>query len=79
MQKVNVNEMVIPVPQEHNTEESQVLSLGNVCMVDGSLTSTALFSGCGCFWIKNIWKTQLIGTQNYTRQETALHSKVKAV
>ena len=32
----NANKMVPPVPQDHIIEEPQVLSLGNICMIDGS-------------------------------------------
>ena len=31
----NANEMVPTVIQDHSIEEPQVLSLGNICMVDG--------------------------------------------
>ena len=38
----------VPIPtQVQTTEETQALSLGNICMVDGSWTSTAQFSGMG--------------------------------
>ena len=36
----NANEMVPSNPQDHNIREPQVLSLGNICMIDGSWTST---------------------------------------
>ena len=32
----NANEMVPSIPQDHIIEEPQVLSLGNICMIDGS-------------------------------------------
>ena len=37
----------VPVPPKlvQNIEEPQILSLSNICMVDGSWTSTAQFSG----------------------------------
>ena len=53
MQKVNVkawfdaNEVVQPVVQDNNTEEPQVISLGNICLLDGFWTASAHFSGCG--------------------------------
>ena len=37
---LNAIERVIPVPKEHISEELQVISLDNICMVDGSWTST---------------------------------------
>lgn len=42
----NANETTTPGPQEHSIAETQILSLGNICMVDGSWTSTSQFSGC---------------------------------
>ncbi|KAF2592832.1 hypothetical protein F2Q70_00042421 [Brassica cretica] len=41
----------VPIPtQVQTTEETQALSLCNICMVDGSWTSTAQFSGMGWVW-----------------------------
>ena len=31
----HANEMVPSIPQEHSIEDPQVLSLGNICMIDG--------------------------------------------
>ena len=45
----NTNEIIPTAPQALNIEEPQVLSLGNICMIDGSWTSTAQFSGYG--WV----------------------------
>ncbi|KAG5388970.1 hypothetical protein IGI04_030511, partial [Brassica rapa subsp. trilocularis] len=45
----SANERVPPIVQDHSSEEPQVLSLNNICMIDGSCTSTAQFSGCG--WV----------------------------
>lgn len=60
--------MELPNPQDHGIEEPQVLSLRNI--------STVKFSKCGWAWLG---KVQLIGTQNYPRQEYALHSEVEAL
>ena len=68
----NANEIVPPILQEHSSEEPQVISLDNICMVDGSWTSTAQFSGCGWFWKDSTGKIQLMGTRNLRRRETAL-------
>ena len=43
----DANEMVTPTLQGYSIEEPQILSLGNICMIDGSWTSTSKFSGCG--------------------------------
>ena len=43
----DANEVPQPVIHENNTDEPQVLSLGNICLLDGSWTSSAKFSGCG--------------------------------
>ena len=71
--------MLIPAPQELSSEELQVISLDNICTVDGSWTSTAQFSGCEWFWKDSFGKIQLIGTRNLRRRETALHSEVKTL
>ena len=83
MQKMNVkpgsNEMVASTPQDHSIDEPQVLSLGNICMIDRSWTSTAQFSGCGWFWVDSVGKVQLTGTRNYIRRESTLHLEVEAL
>uniref|UniRef100_A0A0D2ZQM2 Uncharacterized protein n=1 Tax=Brassica oleracea var. oleracea TaxID=109376 RepID=A0A0D2ZQM2_BRAOL len=56
-------------------EETKALSLGNICMVDGSWTSTNQFSGIGWVWKDSMRKIQLMGTWNLRRRETALHSE----
>ena len=75
----NANEMVRPTQQDHSTEEPQVLSLGNICMIDGSWASTTEFSGCGWVWKDSFEKVQLLGTRNYIRRESALHSEIEAL
>uniref|UniRef100_A0A0D3AYW0 RNase H type-1 domain-containing protein n=1 Tax=Brassica oleracea var. oleracea TaxID=109376 RepID=A0A0D3AYW0_BRAOL len=65
----DANEVPQPVIHENNTEEPEVLSLGNICLLDGSWTSAAHFSGCG-------W---LMGTKIITRRESALHSELEAL
>ena len=60
----NENEMVSPIPRDHIIEEPQVLSLGNICMIDGSW-STSQFSGYGWVWMDILEKVQLMGTRNY--------------
>lgn len=75
----NANEMVSPISQEQNIEESQVICLENICMVDGSWTFIAQFSGCGWVWIDNLGKIQLMGMRNLRRRESALHSEVEVL
>ncbi|XP_056841698.1 uncharacterized protein LOC130494888 [Raphanus sativus] len=75
----NANEKITPIVQESNVEESQVISLGNICLLDGSWTSQAQFSGCGWVWLDSGGKTQLMGSQNFPRKESALHSEVEAL
>ena len=48
-------------------------------MVDGSWTSTDLFSGIGWMWKDSMGKIQLMGTRNLRRRETALHSELEAL
>ena len=36
----NVDEIIPTAPQDLNIEKPQVLSLGNICMIDGSWTDT---------------------------------------
>ena len=43
----NANEMLPSIPQDHSIEDPKVLSLGNICMIDGSWTSTTQLNGCG--------------------------------
>ncbi|KAF3536715.1 hypothetical protein F2Q69_00023547 [Brassica cretica] len=75
----DANEVPQPVIQENNTGEPQVLSLGNICLLDGSWTSAAHFSGCGWVWMDSGGNIQLMGTRNITRRESALHSELKAL
>lgn len=58
---------------------AQVISLDNICMLDGLWTSTSQFSGCGWVWKDSLGKIQLIGTRHITRHETALHFEVEAL
>lgn len=67
------------IPQGKSIDASQAISLENICMIDGSWTSTAQFSGCGWVWIDTSRKTQLVGTRNLRRRELALHSEVEAL
>ena len=71
--------MVTPIQQEQNIEEFKVISLDNICMVDGSWTSTTQFNGCGWVWMDSLGKIQLMGTRNLRRWETSLHSEVEAL
>ena len=43
----NANEMTPHVVQVSYNEEYQVLSLGNICLLNGSWTAYDRFSGCG--------------------------------
>ena len=71
--------MIPPVVQTSNNEETQVLSLGNICLLDGSWTASIRFSGCGWVWMDSGENIQLMGTRNITRCESALHSEVEAL
>ena len=75
----NANEMIPHVVHDSYNEECQVLSLGNICLLDGSWTTSDRFSGCGWVWMDSGEKIQLMGTRNYTRCESALHSEVEAL
>ncbi|KAF2566730.1 hypothetical protein F2Q68_00025584 [Brassica cretica] len=59
---------------DNNPEVSQVISLGNICLLD-----TAQFSGCGWVLMDSGGNIQLMGTRNFTRRESALHSEVEAL
>ena len=48
----NAKETIYVPPHGQPDEETQALSLDNICMVDGSWTSTAQFSGMG--WSRRI-------------------------
>ena len=75
----DANEVTQPVMQENITEEPQVLSLGSICLLDGSWTPAAHFSGCGWVWMDSGGNIQLMGTRNITRRELALHSELEAL
>ena len=71
--------MVPSTPQDHSSDEPQVLSLDNICMIDGSWTSASQFSGCIWAWMDNLEKIQLMGIWNYIRRKSPLHSEVEAL
>ncbi|KAF3606503.1 hypothetical protein DY000_02049953 [Brassica cretica] len=48
-------------------------------MIDGSWTSTSQFSGCGWAWMDSLGEAQLMGTRNYIRRESSLHSELEAL
>lgn len=48
-------------------------------MMDGSWTSTTYFSGIGWVWKDSMGKTELIGTRNLRRRESALYSELEAL
>ena len=73
----NAKEIISPPLQGQSEEEPQVLSLGNICMVDGSWTSTSQFSGMGWVWKDSMGKIQLMGSRNLMRRETPLHSELR--
>ena len=75
----NANEMIPPVVQAINNKENQVLSLGNICLLDGFWIASDRFSGCGLVWMDSGENIQLMATQNFTRCESALHSEVEAL
>ena len=75
----NANEIIPTAPQDLNIKNLQVLSLENICMIDGSWTSTAQFSGNGWVWLDSLGKVQFMGTRNHIRREFALHLEMEAL
>ena len=75
----DVQPVVQPVVQDNISEVDQAISLGNICLLDGSWTSSAHISGCDWVWMDSAENTQLMGTKNFTRLESALHSEVEAL
>ncbi|CAG7897152.1 unnamed protein product [Brassica rapa] len=75
----NSNEVARTVVQKGLPEEPQVISLGNICLLDGSWTASAQYSGCGWVWLDSGGNIQLLGTRNFNRRESALHSEVEAL
>ena len=55
------------------------VSLGNIWLLDGLWTSSVHFSVCGWVWMDNAENVQLMGTRNFTRRESALHSEVEVM
>ncbi|KAG5399724.1 hypothetical protein IGI04_014331 [Brassica rapa subsp. trilocularis] len=53
--------------------------MGNICLLDRSCTSSVQFNGCGWVWMDSGGNIQLVGTQNFSRRESALHSEVEAL
>ncbi|WZZ48823.1 hypothetical protein YC2023_048930 [Brassica napus] len=51
----------------------------NICLLDGSWTASDRFSGCGWVWMDSRENIQLMGTRNFTRCESVLHSEVEAL
>ena len=60
----NVMKTIPAPPQAQIIEETQALSMGNICMVDGSWTSTTQFSGRGWVWKNSMGNIQLMGMRN---------------
>ena len=75
----DANEAVQPVVQENNPEEPQAISLGDICLLDGSWISLAHFSGYGWVWMDSAGNIKLMGTKNIPRRKSALHSEVEAL
>uniref|UniRef100_A0A0D3A9H9 RNase H type-1 domain-containing protein n=2 Tax=Brassica oleracea var. oleracea TaxID=109376 RepID=A0A0D3A9H9_BRAOL len=75
----NANDSIPAPPQPQMVEDTQALSLENICMVDGSWTSTDQYSGIGWVWKDDRGKIQLMGTRNLRRRETSLHSELEAL
>lgn len=49
---------------------SQAICLENIYLVDGSWTSTSIFSGCGWMLLDNTGHTQLMWIRNQNRRES---------
>ena len=75
----DVKDSIHVLLQTQIVEEAQALSLGNICMVDGSWISTDQFSRIGWVWKDGMEKIQLMGTRNLRWRETALHSELEAL
>ena len=57
-------------------ETSETIHLENICLVDGSWTSTSVFNGYEWKWLDNTRRTQLMGIRNQRRRESALHTEL---
>ena len=55
----------------------QVLRLESICLVDGSCTSTSLYSECGWTLIHCDVRTELMGTRNIRRRKSPLHMELE--
>ena len=55
------------------------ISISKQCMIDGSWTHDALFSGYGWIWINSSGVMQLLGTRNQRRRISPLHSELEAL
>ncbi|XP_013594666.1 PREDICTED: uncharacterized protein LOC106302774 [Brassica oleracea var. oleracea] len=61
----DANEVAQAVAKDNINEEPQVVSFGNICLLDGSWTSSANFRGSGWAWMDSSGNTQLMGTRNF--------------
>ena len=75
----NSNEMIPPTIHEHSSDQSQAISLGIICLINGSWTSTSKLGGSGWAWMDSLGKAQLMGIRNYTQRESPLHTEVEAL
>src|SRR5690606_5131460 len=69
----------IPTPLGQTDTEPQILSLGNICLIDGSWMKKAEFSGSGWIWLDSLGKAQLMGAKNIICIESPLHSELAAL
>ena len=63
----NAKDTIHAPPQAQTVEETQALSLDNICMVDGSWTATNQFSGIGWVWKDSMGRIQILWTRNLQR------------
>lgn len=73
------NEFVPSTPQTSRNSGSQAIYLENICLVDGSWSSTFQFSGCGWIQEDTSRNNQLIGKQNSKRRKSVLYSVLEAL
>lgn len=75
----NANITILSPLQAQSDQETQALSFGEICMVDGSWTSIAQFNRTGWVWEDSLEKIQLMGTRNMQRRESAVHLELETL
>ena len=65
--------------EEESVQNLERPPISERCMIDGSWTQDAFYSGYGWTWINSRGATQLLGARNQRRRISPLHSELEAL